>query len=97
MENPSPPFLGLARSLVGCRLFDHGLGYLLRLAAHCTIISGLHEKSRPWTGRLEGLAGRPRSKTWDQWLKDLSLGVLHTGELGLAQPFGLEDLLADQG
>jgi len=36
-------------------------------------------------------------KTWDQWLKDLSLGVLHTGELGLAQPFGLEDLLADQG
>ena len=36
-------------------------------------------------------------KAWDQRLKDLSLGVLHTGELGLAKPFGLEDLLADQG
>ena len=58
---------------------------------------GSMKKSRPWMGRLEGLAGRPRSKAWDQWLKDLSLGVLHTGELGLAQPFGLEDLLADQG
>ena len=97
MENPSPPFLGLARSLVGCRLFDHGLGYLLRLAAHCTIVSGLHEKKPP----LDGAAGRSSWKTSfegrDQWLKDLSLGVLHTGELGLAQPFGLEDLLADQG
>ena len=34
MENPSPPSLGLARSLKGCRLFDCGLGYLPRLAAH---------------------------------------------------------------
>ena len=88
MENSSPPFLGLARSLMGCRLLDHGLGYLLRLAAHCTIVSGLHKKTAP---------GRGGWKAWDQWLKDLSLGVLHTGELGLAQPFGLEDLLADQG
>ena len=88
MENPSPPSVGLARSLKRCRLFDRGLVYLLRRAAHCTIFTGLHKKTAPrWGGW----------KAWDQWLKDLSLGVLHTGELGLAQPFGLEDLLADQG
>ena len=48
-------------------------------------------KKPPLVGRLEGLTG------WHgiSWLEDLSLGVLHTGELGLAQPFGLEDLLAD--
>jgi hypothetical protein len=73
---------------VGCRLFDHGLGYLLQLAAHCATFSGFHKKTAPGGGGW---------KTWDQWLKDLSLGVLHTGELGLAEPFGLEDLLADQG
>ena len=54
-------------------------------------------KNRPKLGRLEGLAGRPNKEGRDQWLEDLSLGVLHTGELGPAQPFGLEDLLADQG
>ena len=54
-------------------------------------------KKPPLVGRLEGLTGRPNWKAWDQRLEDLSLGVLHTGELGLAQPFGLEDLLADQG
>ena len=30
-------------------------------------------------------------------LEDLGFGVAHGGELGLAQPFGFEDLLANQG
>jgi hypothetical protein len=70
------------------------------------ICFGLLHIAQPCLGSIKkpplvGAAGRPSWKTSfegrDQWLKDLSLGVLHTGELGLAQPFGLEDLLADQG
>ena len=30
-------------------------------------------------------------------LEDLCFWVAHGGELGLAQPFGFEDLLANQG
>jgi hypothetical protein len=86
---------------MGGGIIDLGVGDLLRLAARCILQLALCSwpnvlwahfsgpiKKPPWEGRL---------KAWDQGLKDLSLGVLHSGELGLAQPFGLADLLADQG
>ena len=60
------------------------------------ICFGLLHIAQLFLGSIKKTApGRGGWKAWDQWLKDLSLGVLHSGELGLAQPFGLEDLLAD--
>jgi len=45
-------------------------------------------KKHPWRGAQIGLG---------EFLEDLGFGVAHAGELGLAQPFGFEDLLANQG
>jgi len=58
----------------------------------------LLHSARSFLGSIKKTApGGGGWKGWDQRLEDLSLGVLHTGELGLAQPLGLEDLLSDQG